>query len=184
MTIKNYNYIHMKRAFNVFILFLFALPLFSCAQEGNKGRPSPPKVFDTIAAGAKISIHYNAPSVKGREIWGKLVPYKKVWRTGANEATIFESDVDLMVEGQLLPKGKYALFTIPDKAEWTIIFHSNVNQWGVYEYKEEGDVLRIKVIPTPSVAFQEQLLFTSVPNGIAIVWENLSVPFSIKATAK
>jgi hypothetical protein len=174
----------MIRSLVITFLVLLTLPIFSQAQDGNKGRPSPPKVYETTAGGGKISIHYNAPSVKGREIWGKLVPYKKIWRTGANEATTFESDVDLLIEGQLLPKGKYALFTIPDKTEWTIIFHSNVNQWGVYEYKEEGDVLRVKVKPLQSTSFQEQLLFTSVPDGIAIVWENLSVPFTIKHSAK
>lgn len=163
-----------------FIVLIGMSPLFSIAQDNNKGRPSPPKVFETVAGKTNISIRYNAPSVKGREIWGKLVPYKKIWRTGANEATTFECDSDLMVEGKLLPKGKYALFTIPEKNEWTIIFHSNANQWGAYEYKQEGEVLRVNVKPVTAAAFQEQLLFTSIPNGIAIVWENLSVPILIK----
>jgi hypothetical protein len=170
----------MKNLMLPFLIFMVVAPLFSIAQDNSKGRPSPPKVFETVAGKTKISIQYNAPSVKGREIWGKLVPYKKIWRTGANEATTFECDGDLMVEGKLLPKGKYALFTIPDKTEWIIIFHSNTNQWGTYEYKQEGDVLRVNVKAVPAAAFQEQLLFTSIPNGIAIVWENLSVPIMIK----
>jgi hypothetical protein len=170
----------MKISMVSFLLFLIVSPMFSIAQDNSKGRPSPPKVFETNVGQAKIIIQYNAPSVKGREIWGKLVPFKKIWRTGANEATTFECDADLMVEGKILPKGKYALFTIPDKSEWIVIFHRNTTQWGTYEYKQEGDVLRVNVKPVPASAFQEQLLFTSIPNGIAIVWENLSVPISVK----
>lgn len=162
------------------ILFLLvSFSISSNAQNKNNGRPSPPMVLQTKIGSVNVTINYGAPSVKGREIWGKLVPYKKIWRTGANEATTFECDGDLKVEGQLLPKGKYALFTIPEKSEWTIIFNRQSEQWGTYEYKEESDVLRVKTEPVKLTVFQEQLLFSATSEGIAINWEALSVPITI-----
>jgi hypothetical protein len=164
-----------------FLVILFSsISFFVDAQDQTKGRPSPPKELKTSVGSVNIIIKYNAPSVKGREIWGKLVPYKKVWRTGANEATTFECDGDLKVQGQLLPKGKYALFTIPDKSEWIIIFHSNPDQWGNYEYKQDGDVIRVNAVPVKRSSSQEQLLFSSSSDGISIDWEEISVPLTIK----
>ncbi len=79
----------------------------------------------------KIKVQYNRPYKKGREIFGGLVPYGKVWRTGANEATIFETNSDLHIEGKVLRKGKYTLWTIPTEETWTVIFNKEVGQWGV-----------------------------------------------------
>ena len=90
-------------------------------------------------------------------IWGDLVPYGKVWRTGANEATTFETDKDIMIKEQKLPAGKYALFTIPGETEWTWIFNSVWDQWGAYKYDESKDVLRVKSTPESSSVFHEQL---------------------------
>lgn len=170
----------MKRVFSILLVFIFAVSFSSYAQ-GDKGkRPSPPMATEFKVGAATIKISYSAPSVKGREIWGKLVPYGEVWRTGANEATIFETDADIKVEGQLLPKGKYALFTIPGKDEWVIIFNKNAGQWGAYGYKQDEDALRVKVRPGLAGSFQEQLKIEGKVDGsVSIAWEKLEIIFTV-----
>ena len=143
--------------------------------------PAFPAVTATGKAGnVNITITYGSPSVKGRTIWGDLVPYGKVWRTGANDATTFEIDGDIKVEGQSLPKGKYSLFTIPEAGEWTIIINKNAKQWGAYSYKQEDDVLRVKVKSTKSSSFNEALTYQIADGKVFIRWENLEVAFKVK----
>jgi hypothetical protein len=113
--------------------------------------------------------------VKGRTIWGDLVPYGKVWRTGANEATTIETNKDIMIQGQKLPAGKYALFTIPGETEWTWIFNSVWDQWGAYKYDGSKDVLRITTKPQKSPVFHEQLRFDITNEKISLAWENLLI---------
>lgn len=100
-----------------------------------------------------IKVFYNRPSKKGREIFGKLVPYDVVWRTGANEATTFETNKKLIIEGKTLPQGKYSLWTIPGENSWTIIFNSEYSQWGINSNGEANrDPVRDVVsIDVPSV---------------------------------
>jgi hypothetical protein len=129
---------------------------------------------------ATITINYGSPSVKGRAIWGELVPYGKVWRTGANKATTFETDADITVEGQPLKKGKYALFTIPEKNEWVIIFNKTTDQWGSFNYKQDDDVLRVKSKPSSSNESVEALKFEVGKNTVTMKWEKLSVSFGVK----
>jgi len=129
---------------------------------------------------ATIIINYGSPSVKGRAIWGELVPYGKVWRTGANKATTFETDADITVEGQPLKKGKYALFTIPEKNEWVIIFNKTTDQWGSFNYKQDDDVLRVKSKPSSSNETVEALKFEVGKNAVTMKWEKLSVSFGVK----
>src|SRR3982751_3976794 len=110
------------------LLLLSAIALVAIgfrAQQGNKTQlPSPPaKVSETTSKGVTISIDYSQPSVKGREVGKDIAPYGKVWRTGANEATVFEVNKDVKVEGKSLPAGKYGLYSIPGKDEWVIIFN-------------------------------------------------------------
>ncbi|HEY2721006.1 MAG TPA: DUF2911 domain-containing protein [Chitinophagaceae bacterium] len=155
------------------------------AQGDKSSRPSPPATATGKAGAATITINYSSPAVKGRKIWGDLVPYDKVWRAGANEATIFETDKDIMVEGKPLKAGKYSLYAIPGEKEWTIIFNSQTGQWGI---KMDGsttedpskDVLRVKVKPQKSKAFQERMNYTVSKNDFALVWENVEVPVMIK----
>ena len=129
---------------------------------------------------ANIAINYGSPSVKGRVIWGELVPYGKVWRTGANKATTFETDADITVEGQPLKKGKYALFTIPEKNEWTVIFNKTTDQWGAFNYKQDDDVLRVKAKPSGSNESVETLKFEVGKNGVTMKWEKIAVSFGVK----
>ena len=138
----------------------------------------------TIGA-ANLTIKYSSPSVKGRAIWGGLVPYDKVWRAGANTATSIENDKDLKVEGKALPAGKYSIYAIPGEKEWTIIFNSQTGQWGVKSATESSldptkDVLRVTVKSKKSASMNERLVYTINDKGIVLSWENLDVPVSIK----
>jgi hypothetical protein len=146
-------------------------------------RPSQHASLTQTIGTTDMTITYSRPGVKGRVIWGGLVPYDQVWRTGANEATTITFSDEVSVAGTKLPAGTYGLFTMPGKDEWTVIFNKGAKQWGAYEYKEAEDALRIKVKPH-EVPSHELLtiLFTSVaPESatVAIVWEKLAVPFTI-----
>jgi len=131
-----------------------------------------------------VTITYSRPGVKGRKIWGGLVPYGAVWRTGANSATTIQVTEDVLVEGQPLPAGTYSLHTIPGEKEWTLIFNKDANQWGSYSYDAAKDAVRVKVTPIPGQA-QEWMQFrfedpTISSARIVLAWENLQVPFTIK----
>jgi len=155
------------------------------AQGDKSTRPSPPATATGKVGGATITINYSSPAVKGRQIWGSLVPYDQVWRAGANEATIFETDKDINVEGKTLHAGKYSLYALPGQNDWTIIFNSQTGQWGIKmsgETTEDPakDVLRVKVTPKKTTSPQERLTYTVDANGFSLNWENLSVPVGIK----
>jgi Protein of unknown function (DUF2911) len=131
-----------------------------------------------------VTITYSRPGVKGRKIWGGLVPYGSVWRTGANAATSIQFAEGVLVEGQPLPAGTYSLHTIPGEKEWTIIFNKEANQWGSYSYESAKDALRIKVAPVPG-APQEWMQFRfedlSINSArVVLAWENLQVPFTVR----
>src|SRR5262245_46923680 len=96
-----------------------------------QNQASPPATATGKVNGATITINYSSPGVKGRQIWGALVPYDQVWRAGANAATIFETDKDIKVEGKDLKAGKYSLYILPTEKEWTFIFNSQTGQWGI-----------------------------------------------------
>ena len=156
-----------------------------CAQEDKSKRPSPPATATGHVMDATISINYSSPAVKGRKIWGGLVPYDSVWRAGANEATIFETDKNIMVEGKNLPAGKYSLYAIPGEKQWVIIISAQTGQWGInrdHKTTEDpvNDVLRVSVKPKKSLAFNERLKYVVNVNGFSLEWENLEVPVSIK----
>lgn len=147
--------------------------LFACGQNEDKSkRPSPPAtVKETLSNGTVISIDYSQPSVKGRTIGKDLEPKDgQVWRTGANEATIFEVSKAVKVEGKDLPAGKYALFTLSGDSEWTIIFNKTWNQWGAFDYKEADDALRVKAKATKSSKFAEKMTFSIAKSGVVSLW--------------
>ncbi|HVZ96381.1 MAG TPA: DUF2911 domain-containing protein [Chitinophagaceae bacterium] len=153
--------------------------------QDNKKPLSPPETATGTAAGAHITINYSSPGVKGRKIWGGLVPYDKVWRTGANKATTFETDKAIKVEGKELAAGTYSLYTIPGEKEWVFIFNSQTGQWGINEdgstTEDPGkDVIRVTVKPKKSDAFNERMKFVVHKGGFTLEWENLSVPVSVK----
>ena len=131
--------------------------------------------------GVEITLEYGRPSVKGRTLWGGLVPFDRVWRTGADEATTFEIGSDTAVEGQILPAGIYSLFTIPGEAEWTVIFNTVSEQWGAFNYDETKDALRVTVTPRTG-EFVESLEFLIEDSEVILRWGELAVPFRISAS--
>ncbi len=145
------------------------------------GIASPLKEMKGKAGNADITITYGSPSVKGRELWGGLVPFGKVWRTGANEATSFETQQDVQVGGGSLPAGKYGFFTIPESDKWTIIFNKNYQQWGSGSYSEADDVLRVEVKPKEIGTTSETMEFIVEGDEVILQWGNLAVPMNISA---
>ncbi|MEQ6119035.1 DUF2911 domain-containing protein [Reichenbachiella sp. MALMAid0571] len=144
-------------------------------------RPSPPNITRAQVGRAKVSIDYSQPSVKERKIWGDLVKYDKIWRTGANEANIFETSGPLLVGSDTIPVGKFSLFTIPGKDKWTVIFNKIYDQWGVYDYKQSEDVARIEVSPYNVGDLQEKMTFEVDSTGkIVFAWEYLRFSFNVK----
>jgi hypothetical protein len=154
----------------------------ACAQE--KKRPSPPAtVSEKIKSGATITIKYSQPSVKGRTIGKDLEPLPgKVWRTGANEATVFETDKDITVEGKKLPAGKYGLFSLSGDKEWTIIFNKTSEQWGAFKYDEAQDILRVKTSSVGKApSFAETFTITIGKDGkVSLLWGNTKTDFTVK----
>jgi hypothetical protein len=131
-----------------------------------------------------ITITYSRPGVKGRVIWGGLVPYDQVWRTGANEATSIVFSQDVTINGKPLPAGTYSLHTIPGKTSWTIIFNKKADQWGSYEYDATQDALRVQAAPA-SGPNQEWMEFsfpelTTDAATVELAWEKVRVPFKIE----
>jgi hypothetical protein len=144
----------MKKRIVAVFLPLFALfAVAGLAQEKKASRPSPPaQAHCQFAGGKTIHIDYSSPRAKGRKIYGGLVPYGEVWRTGANEATTFVSDANLTVNGKDVPAGSYTIFTIPNQDKWTLIINKKTGEWGI-PYKYEGDELLrtdMQVSKTPS----------------------------------
>ena len=144
----------MRKVFRIPLCFVLVLPVitlvhnYSFTQNNdNKVRISPKAAVIQTVGFTDVRIDYSRPGVKGRQIWGGLVPYDKVWRAGANEATTISFSTDVIVNGKTLKAGKYGFFTIPTKDKWTIIFNKIADQWGAFEYNEAEDVLRIDVTP-------------------------------------
>jgi uncharacterized damage-inducible protein DinB len=176
----------MKNAFA--FIFLLAIAL-SPAVAQNKTPASPPATATGKIGEATISINYGSPSVKGRQIWGALIPYGKVWRAGANKATVFETDKDLTIEGKTLVAGKYSLFAIPNETEWSIIFNSETGQWGTKKGGEANrdpakDVLTVAAKSQKSSAMNEKLQYDVTANGFVLKWDNLEVPVSVQSSNK
>lgn len=169
----------MKKYLHGFILTLSIgiVPFILPAQSENTAPSSPFVELKGALQGAQVTLQYSAPSVKGRTIWDGLVPYGKVWRTGANEATTFETDRDIVIQGQPLPAGKYALFTIPGESEWIWIFNAVWDQWGAYKYEASNDVLRVSVSPEKSSVSHEQMKFELDQDTVTLYWENIAVSF-------
>lgn len=172
---------HVKYIFILFVVGLFVPNIFA---QNEPPRLSPKASVSQVTGYTEVSIVYSRPGVKDREIWGGLVPYNQVWRTGANEATTIEFNDDVVVSGNEVPKGKYGLFTIPGENEWTIILNKVWDQWGAFNYNEEEDLLRFNVKPEKS-DFTARLLFTfeyksPYSANIVLEWNHIEVPFLIE----
>ncbi len=166
----------------VVTLVIAALPVFAQrASDEPRGSPNA-NVSQTIGI-TEVTISYGRPGVKGRKIWGGLVPYGKVWRAGANEATTISFRNDVTIEGQPLSAGTYALFTLPTEDEWTIIFNKTAQQWGAFNYDAGHDALRVNVKPQ-AADHKEWMSFgfrdlSANSATVVLRWEKLAVPFEI-----
>lgn len=195
-------------------VFVFAtLFVFSCVSAAMAQvvvpRPSQKASVTQTIGVTDVKITYSRPGVKGRKIWGDplpgqaatqgeatldnqnvrpkeavIVPYGHVWRTGANEATMFEITDDVLINGQKLPAGSYSLHTIPTKTEWTIVFNGTANQWGSFNYDPAKDTLRVKAKPEWKTDNQEWLEYSFDPvtensAQVNIRWEKINVPFTV-----
>lgn len=175
---------HQLKALAAFVC-AFLVSTIAFGQMKGKKILSPRDSVSGTIDGAAIKIAYGSPSVRGRKIWGGLVPYGKAWRTGANQKTIFETSKALKIEGKTLPAGKYSLFTVPGEKEWKIIFNSVTDGWGI---KQDGsanddpskDVLTVMVKPRKSSSFSEHMVFKIGAHDFALIWENLEVPVMVK----
>lgn len=147
-------------------LFFLFMTFIAVAQE----KASPPRTAEGTINGAKITINYSSPAVKGRVIWGELVPLDEVWRAGANEATIFETSKDIKVEGESLPAGKYSFFIIPGEQESIFIFNGQTGQWGT-QYDKSQDVLRVAVPSQQVSEMAERLEYKVEKDGFSGHWE-------------
>lgn len=173
----------MKYLFSIAMMSLLLLTtLNSCTQQDKSKRPSPPALVTQKVGEVNVSIDYSQPSIKGRTIGTDLEPKAgEVWRTGANEATVFEVDKDVTVEGKALPKGKYGLFTIANGNDWTIIFNKTWKQWGAFKYKEADDVLRVNVKAVKAAVFAEKMTFAIDATGkVSLLWGDIEVDFTVK----
>ena len=192
--------------FAALVVLCFAASAFA---QVRLPRPSQKASVTQTLGVTDVTITYSRPGVKGRKIWGDplpeqtakgeatldnqnerpknaaIVPYGHMWRTGANEATMFVVTDDVLINDQRLPAGSYSLHTIPNKSEWTIVFNGTSNQWGSFNYDPAKDTLRVKAKPQAVTENQEYLAFTIDPLAedtarVNIRWEKLSVPFTVK----
>lgn len=175
----------MRKALLTSLVFLVATS--AIAQQIKTPRPSPSASLTQTIGVTDMTIKYSRPGVKGRQIWGGLVPYGAVWRTGANEATTISFSDDVTINGQKLTKGTYSLHTIPTTDQWTIIFNSVADQWGSYSYDATKDALRVTVKPEKA-EYRERMEFevpdvTTDTATVVLRWENLAVPFTVNTNS-
>lgn len=153
------------------------------AQDTNNVK-SPHTSAMAMVEGAHIHIDYSSPRVRGRVIFGGLVAYDEVWVSGAHRATWLDTNKELLVNGQVLPKGKYGFFTIPGKEEWTVIINKNWDQHGADEYSADEDVMRFSLTPEELPEVKEELTYTVTKGGdsgsISMEWEKVRISFDFK----
>jgi len=169
------------------IVFLTSLLLtftvLAACQDKSK-RPSPPAQAQCkLSDGKTITVDYSSPRAKGRKIFGGLVPYGQVWRSGANEATTFVTDANLTVGGKYVPAGNYTIFTIPTADKWTLIINKKTGEWGT-PYNYEGDELArvdMKVSATPSAVENFTIALASMGGScnLSMSWENTQASVEI-----
>jgi hypothetical protein len=165
------------------VLPILLLAAATLPAQAPKVRESPAASVSQDLGLTKVEIAYHRPAVKGRVIWGGLVPYGKVWRAGANEATTISFSGPVKVAGHDVPGGTYAFFAIPGKDHWTLILDKNPKQWGAFSYKPDQDLLRFEVTPAPA-PMQEWLDYTveladQATATVTLHWEKLAVSFPV-----
>lgn len=167
----------MRKRFAIFTLMLFALATFAVAQKSKEQRVSPAAQTQCkFSDGKTISVNYSSPRAKGRTIYGGLVPYGQVWRTGANEATTFVTTANLAIGSLMVPAGSYTMFTVPNQDKWSLIINKKTGEWGI-PYKYESDELGrtdMTVSKTSGPVENFTISFHEMGNGchMYLDWEN------------
>ena len=165
-------------------LFCFAAGAATAQVITPKARVSQMGLATYKTDDAYLKIHYGQPYKKGRTIFGTLVPFGQVWRTGANEATELTTTTDLMLGGKLLKAGTYAIYSIPRADRWTIIFNGDLGAWGAYEYDAKKDVLRfdVPVSSTPETheAFTVKLEGEGDRANVQMMWDQTMVTIPVQ----
>jgi hypothetical protein len=174
----------MLKLFQLSLAFIVIFSLNNPGQQLRTPRPSPDATVIQYVGVTEVKIDYSSPGVKGRKIWGELVPYGEIWRTGANEATTITFSDAVKINGTELPAGTYGIHTIPDEKEWEFIFSRDTKIDGSSNHNKEKEVLRVKAKPEEH-HFMERMtfLFTDVTDNSAAVnllWDKLKVSFSIE----
>ncbi len=167
-------------------LVVFLVAAFATGQQTDKSkRPSPPGTAEITLKGKKITIEYSRPSMRGRKIMGDLVPYGKVWRTGANEATTLATEADVDIGPIAVPAGKYTLYTLPSEGTWKLIINKQTGQWGTV-YGESQDLARVDMQKSQTKETVEQftISFKQISADTAdlvLQWETTQLSVPVKA---
>jgi len=179
-----------KTNFNILLSLVILAFVFSSiesySQKKEEVRISPKATVKQTVGFTNVTIEYGRPGVKGRTIWGNLVPYNAVWRAGANEATKITFAADVKINGKKLKAGSYGFFAIPTEKKWTLIFNKIADQWGAFEYNDVEDALRIEVTPEKeNNCWQEWLAYTITKTSdktaiVRLEWEKMKVPFTVE----
>jgi Protein of unknown function (DUF2911) len=163
----------MQKRIALLTLFTFVITVASFAQ-GNRPSPAASATCD-LGGGKSIQTDYSSPRMKGRKIFGGLVPYGEVWRTGANEATTFVPSTEVVVGGKTVPAGKYSMFTLPTADKWTLIINKKIGEWGI-PYKYQSDELaridmKVSKLPSPVENFTISYEKTGMGCTMNMEWE-------------
>ncbi len=154
------------------------------AQQDKSSRPSPPAKAECKLGSKAITVDYSSPRAKGRQIFGGLVPYGKVWRAGANEATIFATSSDITVGGTAVPAGQYTLFAVPGESKWDLVVSKKTGEWGSAYPGPDNDLARIDMKVSKTAAPVENFTIAFDQKGssctLRMEWENTSASVEIK----
>lgn len=173
------------RKLTIALLSVFLLTLTAFAQQDKSKRPSPPASTQCkLPDGKTINVDYSSPRANGRKIFGGLVPYGEVWRTGANEATTFVTSANLSVEGKDVPAGSYTIFTVPEQDKWTLIINKHTGEWGIpYKYESE-ELARVSMKVSTTSGPVEDFTISYAQGGntctLQLTWENTQASVTFK----
>lgn len=175
----------MSHKFTFVFLTLLLTSFVSFAQQIQMPQASPSSKISQQVGLSVITVDYSRPSTKGRKIFGELVPYDVIWRTGANSPTLITFSTEVAIAGQKVPAGSYALYAIPGKSEWTILLSKNTKLWGAMGYNPAEDQMRMKIKPSKTSQKYEtfEITFNNLTDNsatVALKWENTKAEFKIE----
>ncbi len=178
----------MLKIFQLSMVLIFILSLSTFGQQLKTPRPSPDATVIQFVGVTEVKIDYSSPGVKGRKVWGDLVPFGEIWRTGANEATTITFSDAVKINGSELPAGTYGIHTIPNENEWEFIFSKDTKVDGSSTFNKDNEVLRVKAKPEEH-HFMERMtfLFTDVTDNsvsVNLLWDKLKVSFKIETNTQ